>query len=198
MILLGSLASCGSKPSSTSTYIAASLQEAIQNTSDEYQMDIETGMGYSYTYQIISPELYYYAPGVENYILLPEDPNYYHSFERTYLEVEETYRFGMDVHGRAGRKEDKDLIYSVNFLDILKKYTDDFSKKDEKTYMCTVKDLAYDLKDYFQNRAFTYCNYFELELGTDGRLASFRSYEKSLEEAYSVGEVSFHHLISHH
>lgn len=43
--------------------------------------------------------------------------------------------------------------------------------------MCTVKDLAYDLKDYFQNRAFTYCNYFELELGTDGRLASFRSYE---------------------
>ena len=85
MILLGSLASCGSKPSSTSTYIAASLQEAIQNTSDEYQMDIETGMGYSYTYQIISPELYYYAPGVENYILLPEDPNYYHSFERTYL-----------------------------------------------------------------------------------------------------------------
>lgn len=194
MILLGSLASCGSKPSSTSTYIAESLQEAIQNTSDEYQMDIETGMGYSYTYQIISPELYYYAPGVENYILLPEDPNYYHSFERTYLEVEETYRFGMDVHGRAGRKEDKDLIYSVNFLDILKKYTDDFSKKDEKTYMCTVKDLAYDLKDYFQNRAFTYCNYFELELGTDGRLASFRSYEKSLEETYSVGEVSFHHF----
>lgn len=194
IILLGSLVSCGSKPSSTSTYVAQSIREAIQNTSDDYQMNIETGMGYSYVYQIISPGLYYYAPGMENYILLPEDPDYYHSFERTYLDVEETYRFGMDVHGRAGRKEDKDLIYSVDFLDLLKKYADDFSKIEEKNYMCTVKDLAYDLKNYFQNRAFTYCNYFELELGTDGRLASFRSYEKSLEEAYLVGEVSFHHF----
>lgn len=201
-LLLSSLTACGPKgptsstpaSSTTNQYIAASLKEAITNTRDDYQMDIETGLGYSYTYQIITPELYYYAPGSENYILLEEDKNYYHSFERLDLEVEETYRFGMDVHGRAGRKEDKELIYSVDFLDILEKYADDFSRTDEKNYMCTVKDLAYDLKDYFQNRAFTYCNYFEIELGIDGRVAYFRSYEKSLEDAYLAGEVSFRHF----
>lgn len=61
----------------------------------------------------------------------------------------------------------------------------------EDTYCCTVKDLAYSLKEYFQNRAFNYSNYFEVHLGEDGRIASFKTYEKYLEETSLVGEVSF-------
>ncbi len=198
IFLFGTLFSCGQietsnyiSSSEDSTYIAKSLSEAIQNTQENYQMDIITDLNFSYIYQVISPNLYYYSPGSENYILLDEDPNYYHSYEKTKLNTENIFKFGMDVHGRAGKIENKNELYSVDFLDILKKYMDDFSKTNENTYMCTVKDLAYDLKNYFQNRSFTYCNYFEIELGTDGRLGYFRSYEKSLNEMVLVGQVSF-------
>lgn len=186
------LIGCGGTHSdSSSEYIASSLKEAINNTKDNYQMNIETGLDYSYPYQIIANDFYYYAPGEENYILLEEDPQFYHSFERTYLDVEETYRFGMDVHGRSGRLADKDALFATDFMDILTKYADDFSKFDEDSYTCSVKELAYELKNYFQNRAFSYANYFEIDLDKNGRLASFKSYEKNLDDAYLVGEVSF-------
>lgn len=185
------LTACDNSESTTTGYIAETLFEAIENTRNDYQMNIETGLGYSYPYQIINDEFYYYAPGVENYILLDEDDEFYHSFERTQLNVQETYRFGMDVHGRAGKISDKETLYTTDFMDILDTYSDDFVKLDEDTYYCSIKALAYELKEYFQNRAFSYCNYFEVDLGNDGRISSFRSYEKSLETASLVGEVSF-------
>ncbi len=186
-----SSASSSSLLPTSSEYIAATLAEAIENTKSNYEMDVETGLGYDYPFQIISDDLYYYAPGVENYIRLDEDSGYYHSFERTSLDVEETYRFGMDVHGRAGRVIDKSVLYSTNFMTLLESYADDFEKMGEDVYCCNVKDLAYDLKDYFQNRSFSYANYFEIHLGNDGRISSFQSYEKYLEGTNLVGEVSF-------
>lgn len=176
---------------SSSGGIAATLQEAIENTKDNYKMDIESGIGYSFPYQIISDSLYYYAPANENFIRLDEDKDYYHSFERAELDTDEIYRFGMNVHGRAGRVADKDYLYRTDFMDLLSTYADDFTQMSEDTYCCTVKDLAYDLKEYFQNRAFSYSNYFEVHLGEDGRIASFKTYEKYLEGTSLVGEVSF-------
>ena len=186
------LTSCNnSEDTTTSGHIAESVFDAIANTRDNYQMNIETGLGYVYPYQVIADDFYYYAPGVENYILLEEDDEYFHSFERTQLNVEETYRFGMDVHGRAGKVSDKETLFATDFMDILDTYSDDFVELDEDTYYCSIKSLAGELKDYFQNRAFSYCNYFEIDLGNDGRLSSFRSYEKNLDATSLVGEVSF-------
>ena len=87
---------------SSSGGIAATLQEAIENTKDNYKMDIESGIGYSFPYQIISDSLYYYAPANENFIRLDEDKDYYHSFERAELDTDEIYRFGMNVHSADG------------------------------------------------------------------------------------------------
>lgn len=193
--LFASLVSCNGDNQNSSSeekeYIAKSLGEAIENTKSNYQLDVNTDMGFTYPFQIISNEIYYYAPGDQNYILLKEDPNYYHSFLRTYLDVPETYRFGMDVCGRAGFLSDKENLFSNDFLNILETYKDDFSKKDARTYCCSVKDLAYDLTNYFQNKAFTYTNYFEVTLGSNGKLDTFSIFEKSLDEAYLSSSVSF-------
>ncbi len=193
------LISCGkndtpsSSNSSSNEPIKVTLKEAIKNTYDNYQLDIDSTLGFSYTYQVYSSDFYYYGPLSGGYIRLEEDSEYYHNYSIQHLEdIDDIYRWTLDVNGRIASIADQKELFSVNIMDIITEYCDDFIKTEEKTYACTTTDLAYELKDYFQSKAFSYCNYFELIVGDDGRLNALIPYEKTSSDKMEIAHISFH------
>ena len=199
-LLATMLASCGgdgtgvvsSKSSSSSSDPAITVQtlsEALSNTTS-YQMSVPMEDDMEYVFQIYDDDFFYYSPYRDGYLTLESDPGYYHSFEGTSY-GDFVYDFNLSVHGRAASTKSKSIVYYVNFLDILTKYADDFEKIATDTFACTETGMANELKNYFQNRSFGYCNYFEATVGNDGRLASFTAYEKSTDTTLETGTVNF-------
>ncbi len=191
------LASCGNKDnnptsSSNSGTNKVSLETAIKNTENNYTVEFASTFGFSYNWEINSPDLYYYAPMFGGYVQLEEDKGFYHSydFEST---SDSIYDGILNVHGRTAFTSDREYLYSQKIMDILKKHLIDFEPaKEENVYFCRVRDLAYEFKNYFQSHSFSYCNYFELVVGEDGRLSKLIPYEvDSANGKVSIADISF-------
>ena len=192
----GGSSSDSSDPSSSSSsaprVFVDSLSEAIANTSS-YKLSIAVEEGVEYIYQIYDPSFYYYSPNNGGYLTISSDEEYLHSFGLL-SRGESIYDFDLDVYGRFDLISDYKTIFTTNFMDILKKYADDFSKLDSQTFVCTVSDMADDLWEYTQNRNLKYTNYFVAMVDDEGRLSSFSAYEKDasgIMEIYTVDITRF-------
>ncbi len=165
-----------SSSSSEEIVTVKDLSEAIENTSS-YSLNYISLDGTEYPYEIYTDDFFYYRPYSEGYILLDSDPNFYHSF--TTASRNGSYsEFDIDVHGRNYHKKDRLSCFYIDFLDILRDYADKFTLSEDRTYTCTKSTLADELKNYFQSRAYLYTNYYEIKVGNNGRLSSFKAYEK--------------------
>lgn len=193
------LMACGKNDDPTSsgqtsyTPVKVTLKQAIKNTRQNYQLNFDVSLDFSFTYQIYSPDFYYYGPLEGGYIRIAEDNEYYHNYSAQSLEgIDDISRWSIDVNGRIARVEDQDLLFTIDFMDILDKYCDDFTKIGDNIYGCYVTDFAYDCKDYFQSKSFVYCNYFELIVGDDGRLKEFIPCERTATDKGAIANISFH------
>lgn len=167
-----------------------SLKKAIDNTKNNYELKIITSTDYESTFSIIADDFYYYAPNGIGYCILDNDSSYYHGFDLTLSEdASSTNDYVLTMYGRYAISSEKD-IYTYDFMDILTTYCDDFTKISSDTYICTVSDIATELKNFFQNRNYAYTNYFEIKI-KDGKVYSFTPYEKSLTESYAYNTLQF-------
>lgn len=195
-ITASTLLGCGKENNNTSSSTGeinkVSLEAAIKNTEDNYIVEFNSAYGYSYNWAIYSPDLYYYAPMFGGYIQLDEDKDFYHSYDFI-TNSDSIYEGIINVHGRIAYTSERSYLYSQNLMDIIKNYLIDFERSiEENVYFCRVKDLAYELKNYFQSHSFSYCNYFELVVGDDGRLSKLIPYEVSSESGKTaIADISF-------
>ena len=172
-----------STPSGTSTpsssFVYPSFAEAINNTK-EYAITTSMRDDHEWFFEINTKDCFYLDTGGEGYIMLEEDPEYYHAFVNTPLEGSyDLYR--MEVNGRRGPKatfESDDFRYG-SFLSIIKEYQDDFSKIRDDLYGCSVASLGADVSNYFMSSILRYANYFEIAIDENGRLSRFLPYEMS-------------------
>lgn len=179
----------GSDSSSQTIVNVDSLSEAIENTS-EYALSIQVDEETDYLFGVYSEDFYYYAPNTGGYLRYEDDPDYYHAYA-TETNEDSIYSLSLDVYGRNFLTRERDDYFSVDFLDILRTYADDFYQVDERAYACSLSKIAAELKNYFQNRSFVYANYFVAEVGLDGRLSSFYVYERSGSDILPYNPIVF-------
>lgn len=193
------LASCGeenisssSSSSSDSSKEYVSLATALANTKDSYELGYVTSSGAYYPFSIYSSDFYYYSPYEGGYLVPENDNNYLHSFALTSIQDDsDEYNYSMNVYGRNAFAENYQTYFDANFIEILEKYTDDFTKISANTYASSEYTIASDLRDYFMVKSFGYCNYFEIVIGEDGRIKNFIPYEKSVTYDYSSQYAEF-------
>lgn len=195
IVLVATLTSCNHKENSSSSSSSidvskVTLKDAIKNTS-EYALKTKTWDDSFITFQVFSEDFYYYSPNMSGYLVIDEDPDYIHAFNAVTIDDEAIFETKIDVLGRNGLISQKGYLYATDFLDILRVYADDFVKISDNTYSCSVKDIAYNVRDYFQNKNLAYANYFEVVIGDDGRLSRFIPYEKSTSEMYPLSDIYF-------
>lgn len=204
------LSSCGSNinhssvSSSSESSIASSvlptpisLEEAIMNT-EYYNLffSINEGSGYykkNYV-EIYSPTDYCYVNENIGHIVLDSDPEFTHQYSITIGDD------GMELT-MYGRIEDKNYVttYSsgvTKLIDYLKEYSSLFTVSDDNPWLYQYygSDISDTLKNFFQLHGFSYCNYYELRIGYDGRLAQFNageSYNNSHDDIILTNEFSF-------
>lgn len=176
--------------SSSSEEREVSLLEAIENTRDEYELSVVSDSGYATTFSILANDFYYYAPNGIGYCVLDDDRGYFHGFD---LSVPDdsiaSDDYIMTMYGRYAVSTNRD-IFAYDFMDILMSYMDDFTKVSANVYACTVTELGTKLRDFFQNRSYSYTNYYELTI-KNGKIDTLVPYEKSLEESYAYTTLKF-------
>ncbi len=192
---LAFLSGCGDGNASSSSSerekkTVESLSEAIENAK-YYKLSVVAYEDSQYVFQVYTPDFYYYAPNnMRGYMTLPNDPNYLYEFQNSYKQDSDVlYDYKMNVYGKDYPVSQAEDVYSANFMDILSYYADDFTKIDDKCYMSTESGIAYTLRNYFQNRQFGYCNYFEVDIDDYGWVSAFRAYESYTEDGETTKSV---------
>ncbi len=182
------ISSCNGNKNEDIKYV--DLASAINNSSRNYSLSILRADDSLNLYEVYNDDFIYYAPDSGGYIKA-DDSNYYHGFKMNYIYEDDSNKEELEVYGKGALLESKESLNTSRFIDIIKKYQDDFTKVDENTYSLSVKDMAYDLKNYFQSRNYVYTNYFELDISKDGTLDKFISYEGTKDDKYVVGTAIF-------
>ncbi len=182
--------------SSTPTPIEyPSLSEAMENTQEYAVTMAGREEDKEWYFEIMLDDFYYYDPMGEGYIVLSEDPDYFHAVTKiTYVNEDGNAYYELDVHGRRGPLALIENYYSYRLIDILQRYVDDFVQVDENVWSCSVAQLGSELRNYFQADSLRYSNYFEIEIGADGKLARFSPYEVSTQGEYKMMEIVFKSL----
>ena len=182
--------SSDSASSGGSSFEYATIEDAFEN-SQEYAVGTSNPSAGEQYFEINLSDLYYYAPSVEGYIALPEDPGYYHAFV---VGSDNDGHYEMDVQGRRGLMTRFSSVRSTRLIDILGTYLDDFSEKEPGLYSCSVSELGDTLSFYLQSSGVKYANYFELSIREDGKFGGLTLFEQSSEGTYPISELAFSYI----
>jgi hypothetical protein len=176
--------------SSSRPFRYVDLDTAYQNT-DTYELCTSW-----YVMEYVSEDIYYYAPGANGMILLDDDPDYVHEFTVATVDLGDDYtHFQMDVHGRinyASYLSEYPASHSFHYL--LADYIPSFAQVDgtDNVYDISAPALGKSLSNFLQAKSISYEDYFQISVGTDGRLASFRGYETESDGSHDqVFEIYF-------
>lgn len=166
------------------------LMTAISNTKNNYSISMSNDYT-TYLFSIYSSDFYYYAPSYGGYCLIDSDINYLHSYALNMVEDENNnYTYELVMYGKYINKSYANDVFTYDFMDILEEYCDDFYQIEYNTWACSVSDLGRELRDYFQQRSFSYCNYFEIII-ENGLIKTLIPYEKSTDESYALVNLDF-------
>ena len=200
IFILSLASSCNQSKNTASSTISSSptpieypsLKEAIENTQEYAITMVGREEDPEWFFEIMLDDFYYYDPAGEGYIFLEEDPNYFHAVTKiTYLNQEGNAYYELNVHGRRGPLSLIQNYYSYRLIDIVDRYVDDFTQVDENLWSCSVAQLGSELRNYFQADSLRYSNYFEIEIGEDGKISKFTPYEVSTQGEYKMMEIVF-------
>ena len=199
IFILSLASSCNQSKNTGSSTISSSptpieypsLKEAIENTQEYAITLVGREEDPEWFFEIMLDDFYYYDPAGEGYIFLEEDPNYFHAVTKTtHLNQEGNAYYELNVHGRRGPLSLIQNYYSYRLIDIIDRYVDDFTQVDENLWSCSVAQLGSELRNYFQADSLRYSNYFEIEIGEDGKISKFTPYEVSTQGEYKMAKVS--------
>ena len=145
------------------------LAQAIQNTT-EYAVTFGGRDDDEWYFEFVLDDYYFYEPANEGYIILQEDPQYFHAVTKTTNTDENGYfYYELNVHGKRGLTAMIENYYYTRLIDIVARYCDDFVQVEENLWSCSVAQLGDELEAYFQAGTFGYANYFEIKISEDGK-----------------------------
>lgn len=167
------------------------LAQAIQNTT-EYAVTFGGRDDDEWYFEFVLDDYYFYEPANEGYIILQEDPQYFHAVTKTTNTDENGYfYYELNVHGKRGLTAMIENYYYTRLIDIVARYCDDFVQVEENLWSCSVAQLGDELEAYFQAGTFGYANYFEIKISEDGKIEKLMPYEVAQNSEYLLTEIIF-------
>lgn len=168
--------SSSSSSSNSSSKQEVTLAQAIKNT-DTYAITSEARVKIGWYFELKLDNFYYYEPYDHGYIVLDEDPGYFHAVSQSIIPDSDLIVYDLNVLGRNGIVADKALMETYCLIDVIEKYVDDFYRISDTTYSSNVAAIGRDLEMYFQSSNLSYTSYYEIDIGNNGEVASLRAYE---------------------
>ena len=152
------------------------LSDAINNTQTYSFVSATSGK----QYEVVQEDFYYSSLTYDGYIVLDDDPGYFHSFDVVYEETDDgDYYETLKVFGRYAETSQYEVVTMYSFVSILNQVQSYFKPYDDNkdTYYSTAADMTYLFEQFFQSKIVGTCNLFEIDI-KDGRLSEFRAIER--------------------
>ncbi|MDD7316671.1 MAG: hypothetical protein PUG55_04495 [Bacillales bacterium] len=185
-----------SSTTSTSIPDPISLETAIENTSYYnlyFTPDANSGYIDKKYVEIYSETDYYYLYKDLGFVILDSDPDFVHQYS---IDVSNDGQVNM-----YGRIEGKSYLTNVisqsqKFIDYLKEYQVLFEESEDDPWLYTYygNGISSTLKNFFQLHGISYCNYYEIRIGYDGRISNFNAgetYDENHDDLIITSEFSF-------
>lgn len=162
-----------------------SLSQAIENTQyyNIYSTPSELIQSDFYSYvEIYSETDYCKISDTIGNIILDDDPGFTHQFS---VSLNDEYNT-MLMYGRVGGADYlKEYVEEqLKFIDIIDYYKDFFivNNSDKSLYQFYGNEIANIFYRFFELKSISYCNYFEMRIGENGRIAEFNCGETYAED----------------
>lgn len=166
-----------------SEYIPENTLEAAILNSTEYSLRSTSSGKY---FETVQDDFYYSSTQYGGFIVLDNDPNYFHAFDILHVEDSETDFYDtFNVYGRTFRRNQLSQALGFSFLTIVYHFRDLFTQVNgnENRYYSTSPDLTYVFSEFFQQKIIGDCNLFEIDI-ENNRLKQMRFIETYQESGY--------------
>lgn len=193
------LAGCKNGTSSVSSIeeIPPDNFEEVLNNTTNYNLCFSYSSGFKYYYELNGSDYYCYTPNKYGYAVLDTDPDFTHFFTLSITTIGTGNGFALEMNGRNTSSElFRQAVRNDNstFIDLLG-YLSDFFTKDKNNpwkYVSWGYSCSSAFKDFFRMNEFSYCDYYEINVGKNGRIESFKAgetYDKREGSDYDITET---------